>query len=375
MRTVEFPSGQGALPCVGSRYAVTQQDRSIEEQAARLDDELPQVFPAVVPGPDDPSVVAVDQRDVQGAAALESTLRGRAWTELSQEWLARGGWASFCYLTPYGFRSYVPALLRGALRSVGDTRGLLHSVVFFLQPSWWRIYYRGADRQHQAWVAALMPPQFDLVCEFLDLAFHAGHPFLAAEALRWGWNRRDTAHHACMHEHYARMYGHCWPLHMDPTVAALIAQIEAAFANGTCPPDDELCGSDQGDEPAGYALEFRGQDWRTLHPEFLANNYAALSFLSDSGKRYFLPAFLLADLHEWDSNADPVFDLTYGLPPGEEVAECVRRRLAGFEVRECEAIVAYLRHRAADDWYDRDQIKYALRTYWLPRIAGGGDVA
>ena len=351
---------------------MTQQDKFIQEHAALLDARLPEVFPARPMSADERIAEWRSDRDREGAEALEGTLRAKAWTAVSHEWLARGGWAGFCYLTPEGFHSYVPALLRGALRTLDDERGLLHSVVFSLQPSWWRIYYRGADKQHEGWVAALAPPQFDLVCEFLDLAFHAGHPFLAAEALRWGWSARDTAHHVSMHEHYARMYGHRWPRHDDAFVAALIKQIEAAFGKRTCPPGAELCGSDQGDEPAGYALEFRGQDWRTLHPEFLAYNHAATSFLSHAGFQYFLPAFLLADLHEVESNGDPVFNLTHGLRTGHELQEHCLERLAGFDLAECEAIVAYLRHSAQDEWCDRESVERALETYWLPRIAGGG---
>ncbi len=351
---------------------MSRQDGQVQQDAAKLERRLPEVFPAVPLAPGRSPVEWDRELDRNDAEKLRETLRGKAWTDLSSKWLARGGWASFCNLSPDGYRSYVPALLREALRAVDDTRGVLHSVVFSLQPSWWRIYYRGADQQHESRVAGLEPAQFDMICEFLALAFRAGHPFLSAEALRWGWSTRDTTHHACMHEHYARMYGHHWPAHPDSGVAGIISQIVEAFTQGACPPDDQLSGSDQGDEPAGYALEFRGQDWRTLHPDFLANNYAALGFLTSEGFRYFLPAFLLADLHGGDSNADPVFHLTSVAECGSSLEAYNRERKGGFVLVQCEAIVAYLRYQAAQDRLDREAIERALDRYWLPRLAAGG---
>jgi len=68
-----------------------------------------------------------------------------------------------------------------------------------------------------------------------------------------------------------------------------------------------------GDEPAEYSLEFNGFDWRTLHPRFLSYYSAALSFFTDGGFAYFLPAFMIADVRGEAGNADPVFHLTHGL--------------------------------------------------------------
>ncbi|MGV3721072.1 MAG: DUF6714 family protein, partial [Actinomycetota bacterium] len=188
----------------------------------------------------------------------------------------------------------------------------------------------------------------------------------------------------------------------DPRVAALFRQIGDAFAATPYPGDHQLCGSDQGDEPAEYALELRGLRWQAVHPELLAHCYAALSFLSAEGFRYFLPAFLLADLLEGDSNANPVFHLTHAHAEPEPAIELTRAiwerlesllgeraaavlcnvgdqhlradrrryalaRHAGFSRVERLAIISYLEYRATDD-DDRPAIEQALERYWLPSV-------
>ena len=51
---------------------------------------------------------------------------------------------------------------------------------------------------------------------------------------------------------------------------------------------------------------------RNLIPWFLDAGYDALSFFSEGGFRYFLPAYLIADLEDRLQTADPVFHLTNG---------------------------------------------------------------
>ena len=163
-----------------------------------------------------------------------------------------------------------------------------------------------------------------------------------------------------------------------------------------------MCGSDHGDEPAEYALEFKGLDWRTLHPEFLSYHSAALSFFTDAAFAYFLPAFMMADVLGEAGNADLVFQLTHGLyeePPFdltslnpealqasglaaedlEWLQESVQetsiidwhayalQRFAGFRLQERQAIVRYLAYRAARGWdFEAQKIHEALDSYWMP---------
>ena len=53
-------------------------------------------------------------------------------------------------------------------------------------------------------------------------------------------------------------------------------------------------------------------DWSQLAPVVLDGHYDALSFFSEGGFRYFLPAYVIADLKDQLHTADPVFHLTNG---------------------------------------------------------------
>ncbi len=82
---------------------------------------------------------------------------------------------------------------------------------------------------------------------------------------------------------------------------ALIQKIEQAFANVEYSGDDNLTDSTYGEEPAALIEDFRGKtDWRALDPAFL--NQApdgwgtALSFFSADALRFYLPAYLIADI-------------------------------------------------------------------------------
>ena len=79
----------------------------------------------------------------------------------------------------------------------------------------------------------------------------------------------------------------------------VIGQIRAAFPKVEYPSDDFLQGSKEGCEPYEVISPFMGKnDCNTVDAEFLDTHYQALSFLSERGFRFFLPAYLLADLQE-----------------------------------------------------------------------------
>jgi hypothetical protein len=184
--------------------------------------------------------------------------------------------------------------------------------------------------------------------------------------------------------------------------------VQDAFAATSYPGDDHICTPQPGDEePAEYAMEFRGARWQRLHPGFLAQHYPSLSFFTHEAFRYFLPAYLVADLMAeplqlW-SSADPVFHLTHGLVemkplPDDQIARIIEEsrvanpeldltpevlkpvgdaefwharaleRFEGFDQVQRRAIVAYLQHMAANDAYQRADIESALKEYWLPSL-------
>jgi len=170
-------------------------------------------------------------------------------------------------------------------------------------------------------------------------------------------------------------------------VDAIKAMIRDAFASVTYPGDLCLRGSSDGEEPYLLEREFAGKtDWRTLDAAFLDNapdGFAtALSFFSDEAMRFYLPAYLLADLDERLQRVEPAFHLTHGLTAAtREQFVNPRRygtltwssaavyRLSIFDAAQSEAIVAYLECVAARDEFSRNDIADAL-PFWRTRAAG-----
>jgi hypothetical protein len=129
----------------------------------------------------------------------------------------------------------------------------------------------------------------------------------------------------------------------------------------------------------------------------LDEQYNALSFFSEGGFRFFLPAYLIADLRGALQTAEPLFHLTGGfttttvrVPAGDRTVErssggsvllnprrygaitfedYARFRLSVFSREEACAIVTYLRYRrdTADLDITRREVDAALTGYWLDR--------
>ena len=179
---------------------------------------------------------------------------------------------------------------------------------------------------------------------------------------------------------------------------AVIELIRAAFASNAYPGDAYLLGSTEGCEPFDEVGPFQGKrDWQSLEAEFLDAHYTALSFFSQAGFRFFLPAYLIADLQGQLLSADPQFHLTHGfsdftvedtrkdrtfqIKSGKTVFVNPRRfgaatfydyaryRLSVFTREEAVAISAYLQYRleTAQTDFDRECIASALSGYWLER--------
>jgi len=181
-------------------------------------------------------------------------------------------------------------------------------------------------------------------------------------------------------------------------VQAVIELIQQAFGTSEFPGLAFLQGSFEGDEPEEEVGPFRDQpNWQTLAPDFLDAHAAALSFFSEAGFRFFLPAYLIADLKEQTQVADPVFHLTHGFyevsvnaPVGDRVfvlksgktglinprrygaatsGDYARYRLSVFTREEAAAIVAYLEFRRDSDplGLDKPRIQAALDDFWFDR--------
>ena len=168
---------------------------------------------------------------------------------------------------------------------------------------------------------------------------------------------------------------------------AIKTRIRDAFSGVEFPGDWCLRASHEGEEPYLVEKAFAGKrDWRTLEPSFLdqaPDGYAsALSFFSDEAFRFYLPAYLIADLDDKLGTATPVFHLTHGfedrartekLNPrryGERTwSESCRHKFAVFDRTQVAAIVAYLEFKREADDFARPRIDQALANYWRDRAA------
>jgi hypothetical protein len=182
------------------------------------------------------------------------------------------------------------------------------------------------------------------------------------------------------------------------TQDTVIEKIQTAFADNAFPGARFLQGSFEGCEPYDEVGPFEKlEDWRGIEARFLDGHASALSFFSEAGFRFFLPAYLISDLRGQLYTADPLFHLTHGfsdwtteVPTGDHTPEIkhgksalmnprrygamtsydyARYRLSIFTREEAEAIVAYLEFKrdSDPDVIDKQTIDAALESFWLER--------
>jgi hypothetical protein len=167
-------------------------------------------------------------------------------------------------------------------------------------------------------------------------------------------------------------------------------KISRAFRSVEYPGDWCLRGSNEGDEPFLLEREFKGKnDWAALDPNFIDRApdglASALSFFSDEAFRFYLPAYLIADLAGQLQQTDVVFHLTQGLDMAsrnERVNprrygqrtwfDLASHRFSVFDRDQAAAITAYLLAKAGSDSladFEKVRIDEALQNYWYTRAA------
>lgn len=168
----------------------------------------------------------------------------------------------------------------------------------------------------------------------------------------------------------------------------LIDRIKQAFTDVEYPGDDNLTDSTYGDEPAALVREFSGRtNWQVLDAAFLDQAPegwgSALSFFSYSALRFYLPAYLVADIRGDLQCADPATRLCLFVTPlgekkriakvwgGGSMGEHSREGFSCFDANQVAAVVAYLWWKLESlGGYD-PTIEQALENYWLVREAAG----
>jgi hypothetical protein len=152
----------------------------------------------------------------------------------------------------------------------------------------------------------------------------------------------------------------------------VIRDIGAAFADVAYPGDDQLVYDNSGRhlECTQVREVFRGRSWRDLDLETLRRNASALFFFTPAAYRYYLPAFLIAAVRDFE-RADVIPDtivctLKKPKDSGED-AMLFQQRIEGLSEPQRNAVRSFLSHLATThagsdplgDYQD------TLRSYWI----------
>jgi hypothetical protein len=158
----------------------------------------------------------------------------------------------------------------------------------------------------------------------------------------------------------------------------LIQKIAEAFSEVEFPGSDKLVAPSYGEEPDQVRNHFAGQsNWNKLAPGFLDFD-GALSFFSDQAFRFYLPAFMIADLNEQLEYNNPAIRLCWALTPQSEnqkiakvwgggtIGERAKECFGHFSEEQVQSIVSYLDWKALKEEGNLT-IEQALENYWLKR--------
>ena len=171
---------------------------------------------------------------------------------------------------------------------------------------------------------------------------------------------------------------------MPLTAEHIVAEIRAAFPAIRPPLSEPLNNSSQGSEPLSIVTDFHDKDdWTRLDATWIdeaPDGWAsALNFLSHEAVCFYLPAYLVADLHGRLERAEPSFQLTHGFDDltrderfqdGRTWTDYAKDRWARLTGPQVTAVVHYLEWRAANDPLRLESaVSEALDYYWRERAA------
>ncbi|HEX2572556.1 MAG TPA: DUF6714 family protein [Polyangia bacterium] len=159
---------------------------------------------------------------------------------------------------------------------------------------------------------------------------------------------------------------------MDPRIDALKQQIADAFADVPYPGDDRLVDDPFDWEAADLLACFKGRHWKALTHEDLFQN--SLTFVGLDAYSFYLPAYLLAALDDYEHSDHVV----YGLCPTTDdpkLLEWDLRRFDRLNARQRAAVrsfLEYMRDQTHRFAATRKDIEEALAGYWAPKDPSDG---
>lgn len=104
-------------------------------------------------------------------------------------------------------------------------------------------------------------------------------------------------------------------------ISLLIHDIREAFKDSQYPGDDYLATITEGgdnDEPLGVKAAFKGKHWHEATLSTLNIEKSALSFFTPAAFRFYLPAYLIVVLEQWEQAGILVEFVLYSLMPKDD---------------------------------------------------------
>ena len=149
---------------------------------------------------------------------------------------------------------------------------------------------------------------------------------------------------------------------------ALKSLIKAAFADTEYPGDDHIAGCSRSLTPIGcgdcdpIAAHFKGTTWQEHNLQTLAGYDDAVALFHPEARRYYLPAFMLAELENRQSEEEPDplpnLDISYRFLPSEyeSIQEDVKVFTDLLSDQQKQAVIEYLKYMVTDEGvYDPDE--------------------
>ena len=151
--------------------------------------------------------------------------------------------------------------------------------------------------------------------------------------------------------------------------------IKEAFSNIAYPGDNNICyKNNYGRDYEGnqMAMFFRGKTWeqitlKSLRDEYNNDGSACLSFMSPEAYRYYLPAYMIIAINEYE-DADVIGDSAIhalSFPQDNELIKFWIQRNSNFSDKQEEAITKFLQFMHENHELD-DEIMIKTLRFWCP---------
>jgi hypothetical protein len=136
---------------------------------------------------------------------------------------------------------------------------------------------------------------------------------------------------------------------------ALKQKILAAFADVPYPKG--VITSHECPECFDVRETFAGQDWKTIAPEIIEENFGKISLFSPEAFHFFLPAYLIYSLEHFDEQYDTVCEFTiYAVAPSnkdiQSRCDYEQKRFENFTTEQMNCIYEFLDFAEADENFE-----------------------